>query len=383
LNHEFYMQRALELARRGEGRTRPNPPVGAVVVRDGKIVGEGFHPRAGEPHAEIFALRDAGEAAGGANLYVTLEPCCHHGKTGPCTEAVLAAGVARVFIGTLDPNPRVDGGGIASLRSAGIAVETGVLEAECRRLIAPFAKHVKTGVPYVILKSATTLDGRIASGTGDSRWISSEESREHVHRLRDRVDAIMVGIGTVLKDDPRLTTRLPEGGGRDADRIVVDARLQIPEDSSLLRIPSPAATLIATTSGAPAEKAARLRGQGVDVLELPENGKGGVDLCELMVRLGELGYQCLLLEGGARLNGAALRARIVDRIQLFIAPLLLGGDDGPSLAAGPGLATIAEAKRLQNVRISRFGDDTLIEGELDTSKTFTAKSAESNQNPQR
>ncbi len=357
------MGRALELARRGEGRTRPNPPVGAVVVRDGAIVGEGFHPRAGEPHAEVFALREAGEAARGADLYVTLEPCCHHGRTGPCTEAVLAAGIARVFVGVLDPNPKVSGGGVAILRSAGVAVEAPVLETECRRLIAPFAKHITTGAPYVILKSAMTLDGRIASGAGDSRWISSEASRAHVHRLRDTVDAIMVGIGTVLQDDPRLTTRLPEGG-RDADRIVVDARLQIPEDAALLDLHSSAATVIATTSHAPAEKIERLRRRGVQVLEFPIAKAGGVDLCALMQRLGALGYQSVLLEGGARLNGAALREGIVDRVQIFIAPLLLGGDDGPSLAAGTGMPTIAEAKRLKDVRVTRFGDDTLIEGDF-------------------
>ncbi len=363
LKHEHFMGRALELARRGEGRTRPNPPVGAVVVRDGAIVGEGFHPRAGEPHAEIFALRQAAQAARGADLYVTLEPCCHHGKTPPCTEAILAAGVSRVFVGALDPNPKVDGGGVAALRSAGVAVEAGILEADCRRLIAPFAKHVRTGVPHVTLKSAMTLDGRTASGTGDSRWISSEASREYVHRLRDRVDAVMVGIGTVLQDDPRLTTRLP-GGGRDADRIVVDARLQIPEDAALLRLDSGASTVIATTCDALPDKAARLRERGVQVLELPSQDDGGVDLCALMRHLGALGYQSILLEGGARLTGAALRAGIVDRVQIFIAPILLGGDDGPSLAAGTGAAAICEARRLRDVRVRRFEDDTLIEAEV-------------------
>lgn len=361
--HETYMRRALELARRAEGRTRPNPTVGAVVVREGRIVGEGFHPAAGEPHAEVFALRQAGEEARGADLYVTLEPCCHHGRTAPCAEAVLEAGIGRVFVGAGDPNPRVDGGGIALLRAAGLPVETGILESECRRLIAPFAKHVTTGLPFVTLKAAVTLDGQTAASTGDSRWISSEASREHVHRLRDRVDAVMVGIGTVLADDPRLTTRLPEGG-RDADRIVVDARLEIPEGAALLSLDSAARTLVAAASSASSEKAARLTARGVQVLEIGGE-EGRVGLRELAARLGAMGYQNILLEGGARLNAAALREGIVDRVMVFVAPLLLGGNDGAGLFAGPGVSRIAEAIRLRDVRVSRFGDDTLIEGEVE------------------
>lgn len=360
--HEAYMGRALDLARRGEGRTRPNPPVGAVVVRDGRIVGEGFHPRAGEPHAEIFALRETGELARGADLYVTLEPCCHQGKTGPCTEAVLKAGIARVFVGTVDPNPKVAGKGIDCLRAAGLSVETETLQDDCRRLIAPFAKHVTTGLPYVILKGALTLDGQLATATGDSRWISSEASREHVHRLRDRVDAVMVGIGTVRADNPRLTTRLPEGG-RDPDRIVIDPRLELPEDAHLLDPGSPARLLIATPSPAPPDKAARLRARGATVLEVGGE-TGRIDLRELMIRLGEMGYQSILLEGGGRLNAAALKAGIVDRVMVFIAPILLGGNDGTSLFHGPGPARIAEGVRLADVRVTRFGEDTLVEGEV-------------------
>ena len=362
MNPQDYMQLALNLARRGEGRTRPNPPVGAVIVREGRIVGEGYHPRAGEPHAEVFALRQAGSAARGGDLYVTLEPCCHQGKTGPCTEAVIAAGIERIFIGAGDPNPRVNGGGVARLREAGLAVETGILEGECRRLIAPFAKHVTTGRPFVILKSAVTLDGRTATSTGDSRWISGEGSREYVHRLRDRVDAVMVGIGTVAKDNPRLTTRLAEGG-RDADRLIVDARLEISEDAALLDPKSSAVTRIASLRAASPDKAERLRQRGVDILEIGEK-EGRLDLQELMERLGGLGYQSILLEGGARLNAASLKAEIVDRVMIFVAPLLLGGDDGSGLFAGPGPRRIAEAIRLEEVRVRRFGDDTLIEGEV-------------------
>ncbi|BCR04764.1 riboflavin biosynthesis protein RibD [Desulfuromonas versatilis] len=359
---ESFMRLALDLARRGEGRTRPNPAVGALIVRDGQVVGEGFHPQAGQPHAEIFALRQAGDLARGADLYVTLEPCSHHGRTGPCAAAVIAGGLARVFVGTRDPNPLVSGRGIEMLRSAGIEVTTGILESECRRLIAPFAKHVTSGRPYLILKSAMTLDGNTATRSGDSQWISNEQSRLFVHRLRDRVDAIMVGIGTVLRDDPRLTTRLPEGG-RDPLRVVVDGRLRIPEDAAMLRLESAAATLIATTAEAPAEKVARLRAGGADVLVVP--GKDGrVGLAELMRELGARGIQSLLLEGGATLNAAALEAGLVDRVMLFVAPKLLGGFGGKGIFAGAGVERLAEARLLEDLRVTRFGDDILVEGEV-------------------
>ncbi len=357
-----FMQRALDLGRQGEGRTRPNPAVGAVVCKDGQVVGEGYHPRAGEPHAEIFALRRAGELARGADLYVTLEPCSHQGKTGPCADAVIAAGISRVFVGTSDPNPLVSGRGITRLREAGIQVEVGIMEAECRRLIAPFAKHVATGLPYLVLKSAITLDGNSATFTGDSQWISSETSRASVHRLRDRMDAIMVGVGTVLKDDPRLTTRLPEGG-QDPLRIVVDSALRIPEAASVLSVASGAPTLIATTARAPRDKIERLRARGAEILEIGERG-GRVDLSQLMVQLGAQGIQSILLEGGAELNAGALAADIVDRVMIFVAPKLLGGFGGKGIFAGCGVATLAEARELEDVLVTRFGDDILIEGEV-------------------
>jgi len=273
---EEYMQRALDLARRAEGRTRPNPAVGAVVVRDGEVVGEGFHPAAGEPHAEIFALREAGDKARGADLYVTLEPCSHQGRTGPCAEAVIAAGIGRVIIGTPDPNPLVSGRGMARMKDAGIPVVCGVLEDECRRLIAPFAKHVVSGLPYLILKSAITLDGFTATASGDSRWITNSASRLHVHRLRNRVDAIMVGIGTVLADNPQLTTRLPEGG-RDPLRIVVDSTLKTPEDAAILTVPSESPVLIVTTAQAPQSRVDALTARGAEILRVAE-GEGGLIL---------------------------------------------------------------------------------------------------------
>jgi diaminohydroxyphosphoribosylaminopyrimidine deaminase/5-amino-6-(5-phosphoribosylamino)uracil reductase len=356
------MLRALELARRGEGRTQPNPPVGAVIVRDGRIVGEGFHPLAGEPHAEIFALRQAGEASRGADLYVTLEPCCHRGRTGPCVQAVIEAGISRVFVGAIDPNPLVAGGGMAALAAAGIEAVAGINEAECRRLIAPFAKHTTTGLPYVILKAAMTLDGRTATVTGDSQWISGEESRLTVHRLRNVVDAVMVGIGTVVQDNPRLTTRLPDGG-RDALRIVVDAELRIPESAAVLDPSLAAGTLVVVGGRAPADKIERLNRRGVQILPVAENA-GRLDLADLLGQLGSRGLQSILLEGGSRLNAAALQAGIVDRVLLFFAPLLLGGSQGPGLFAGAGVERLSDAVRLDDVRVGRCGDDTLIEGEV-------------------
>lgn len=360
--HHAFMQQALDLALRGEGRTRPNPPVGAVVVRQGQVVGRGFHPAAGQPHAEIFALREAGEQARGADLYVTLEPCSHVGRTGPCCEAVIAAGIARVFVGVTDPNPLVSGRGLARLQSAGLQVETGLLEDECRWLISPFAKHVRTGLPHVTLKAALTLDGNIATSAGDSRWITGPASRERVHRLRDQCDAILIGIGTVLADNPRLTTRLPEGGGRDPLRVIVDSRLLTPEEAEVIIGAAAVPTLIATTSGAPEGKAQRLRQLGAEVLRI-DGADEAVDLNGLMQVLGARGVQRILLEGGGRLNSAAWQAGIVDRIVFFVAPVLLGGR-GIGVFAGSGVEFLSDAARLSPVRIERVGDDTMIEGEV-------------------
>ncbi|MBN1142213.1 MAG: bifunctional diaminohydroxyphosphoribosylaminopyrimidine deaminase/5-amino-6-(5-phosphoribosylamino)uracil reductase RibD [Deltaproteobacteria bacterium] len=357
---EKIMRRALELARKGEGRTCPNPPVGAVVVRDGEIVGEGYHPQAGMPHAEIYALKEAAGRSRGADLFVTLEPCSHPGKTMACTDAIQRAGIGRVVVGCRDPNPKVDGRGLEALEKAGIPVRSGVLEKECSRLIAPFAKHIRTGFPFVTLKTAMTLDGQIATVSGDSRWISNELSRLWVHRLRDKVDAIMVGAGTVMRDDPQLTTRLPEGG-RDPVRIVVDSRLEISEQARLFQLASEAPTLIAVSSQASPEKMERLRERGVEFLTVPGSGDR-VDLRELFRVLGKRGVQSLLLEGGSRLNGAVWREHLVDRVVVCVAPKLLGGGDGIRFFSGPGVAWMSEATRLEEVLITAMGDDVLIEG---------------------
>ena len=361
--HEQWMALSLELARRGEGRTRPNPPVGAVVIRSGRVVGRGFHPRAGEPHAEVFALRDAGEAARGGELYVTLEPCSHQGRTGPCTEAVLAAGVTKVFIGCTDPNPRVAGRGIERLRQAGLTVECGLLESECRRLIAPFAKHITTGLPFVILKTAMTLDGKTATATGDSKWITSEASRAHVHQCRNRCDAVLTGIGTVLADNPLLTVRGIDKG-RNPVRVIVDSALRLPLDARILDDLPNAALIIATTDKASRDKMEILRERGAEVITMPQI-VGQVNLASLFADLGRRGLQSVLLESGAELNGEMLRRGFVDRMMVFIAPRIVGGADARGVFGGCGVARMAQSLNLRDLRTARFGDDILIEGEVE------------------
>lgn len=361
--HCGFMHQALELARQGVGRTAPNPAVGSVVVVDGKIVGRGFHPQAGQPHAEIFALRDAGGQCKGADLYVTLEPCSHHGKTGPCCEAIIAARIARVFIGVQDPNPLVSGRGVDRLRAAGIEVNVGVCEQECRHLLAPFFKHITTGKPLVILKAGLTLDGFLATSTGDSQWITCEQSRRHVHHVRDRVDAIMVGIGTVLHDNPRLTTRLSHGG-RDPLRVVVDSRLRIPLDAKILHLDSCAKTVIATTDLASHEKFAQLKeNPKVEILVLPRIDNQ-VDLDALLMRLGDRNIQTVLVEGGALLNHSLFTQQLIDRVMIYIAPKLIGGNDAKGVFAGKGVTKLSDALELKEVRTQNFGNDVLFEGEV-------------------
>ena len=355
------MQLALDLAAEAAGRTCPNPPVGAVIVRDNAIVGRGYHPEAGQPHAEVFALRDAGGKAAGSTLYVTLEPCCHQGRTGPCTEAIIAAGVGSVVVGTLDPNPRVAGNGVQRLQEEGIDVTVGLLEAECRRLIAPFAKHITTGLPYVTLKMAMTLDGQTATSTGDSQWISNEESRRHVHRMRDRSDAIMVGIGTILKDDPRLTTRRPDGG-KDPIRIVVDSHLQTPVSAQVLAVDSQSPLLIITSVEHDKLRAKALEAAGAEIIPVSSIEGQGIDLKNMMIKLGERNIQSVLLEGGATLASSALGCGVVDRLSLFIAPKLLSGNDGVSLLAGQGVSLMKEAIQLRDIRTESFSGAIIIEG---------------------
>ncbi len=355
--HDKYMRRALALARKGLGKTGPNPAVGCVIVREGTIVGEGWHERAGTPHAEIHALARAGERARNADVYVTLEPCAHFGKTPPCADALIEAGVARVYAGMVDPNPRVKGQGLERLRLAGIIAVAGIMENACRVVNEPFIKHVTTGLPFVVLKSALTLDGKSATAGGDARWITNERSRRYVHKLRSQVDAIMVGVGTVIADDPLLTSRIP--GGKDPLRVVVDSTLRIPLDARLLHLESEAGTVVATLND-DAAAVAGIRERGAEVLICREKD-GKVDLHDLLARLGAMNVQSVLLEGGSTLAGEALRLGLIDKAMLFYAPKLVGGD-GPGLFAGEGVARMEDAIRLRDVMLTRFAEDILIQG---------------------
>jgi len=363
--HEDYMRMALALARKGAGRVSPNPMVGAVVVRAGRVVGSGFHRAFGTAHAEVHALRRAGTAARGADLYVTLEPCSHYGKTPPCVDAVIAGGIRRVFIGQIDPNPVVRGRGIRRLRAAGIEVATGILKAECAELNAAFNKYITTGLPLVTLKAAMTLDGRIATRTGDSKWISCAQSRRLVHRMRAEVDAVMVGIGTVMADNPQLNVRLGRTFSRDPMRIVVDTRLRIDPGCKLLQPALARGTLIVTGNRVAGSRTADLlRSRGAEVLGCALSGRR-IDLAAAMSALGKRGISHIMLEGGATLIGEALRCRIVDRVMLFYAPKLLGGSDGLPLAAGRGPELISESAALTGMSVRSVGCDFLVEGWLD------------------
>ncbi|MBI4495886.1 MAG: bifunctional diaminohydroxyphosphoribosylaminopyrimidine deaminase/5-amino-6-(5-phosphoribosylamino)uracil reductase RibD [Deltaproteobacteria bacterium] len=358
------MRLALVLAAKGAGRTSPNPLVGAVVVRGGTVVGQGYHRRAGGPHAEIRALRQAGERARGATLYLNLEPCAHFGRTPPCTDSILRAGIGRVVAGMTDPNPLVSGRGIRKLRRRGVRAEVGLLERECRELNAPFCKYITTGWPFVILKAALSLDGKIATRAGDSRWISCPASRKFVHRLRQRMDAVMVGVGTVLRDNPLLTVRLAGKGPRHPLRIIVDSRLRLPWGAQVVQTAGKVPTLVAATRAAPSSKLRRLAGIGIEVLVVRSDGRGQVSLRALMEELARRGIVSLLLEGGAALNASALREGIVDRLLCFYAPKLIGGETAPGLVGGEGIRRMAEAKAATIRQVKRLGPDLLVEWAL-------------------
>ncbi len=354
------MRRALALAEQGLGRTSPNPAVGAVVARGEAIVGEGRHRRAGEPHAERIALANAGEAARGADIYVTLEPCCHYGRTPPCTDAIVEAGISRCFYAMPDPDPVCAGGGDAALRAAGVEVEAGLLRAQAERLLEAYITHRRTGRPLVTLKLAMSLDGCIATRAGDSRWITGPQARARVHRMRNRMDAIMVGVGTVLADDPSLTTReVP--GGRDALRVICDSQARTPPDARVIAQDSDAGCVIATTDAAHETRVEALRGAGAEVLVLPDV-EGRVDLRALMTALGERGVLSVLLEGGGALAWGALHAGIVGKVALFYAPVIIGGAEAIRGVTGAGVEGVAEALALREVTQTRIGRDLLVEG---------------------
>jgi len=354
------MERALQLAERGRGRTSPNPMVGAVLVNDGEIVGEGFHPRAGEPHAEIFALRQAGERARGVTLYVTLEPCCHHGRTPPCTQALIAAGVAHVHLAMLDPNPLVAGRGRAQLEAAGIPTVVGEREDEARTLNETYLHWITSHRPFVIAKFAASLDGKTATHTGDARWITGPPARQVVHQWRDQVDAILVGVNTVIVDDPRLTTRLEQAEVHHPLRVILDSQGRIPDSSKVLDPALPGRTLIATTEAMPHHRR-RALAHRADVLLLPAD-EGRVNIQALLDALGERQITSLLAEGGGTVLGSFFARGLVNLVLAFIAPTIIGGQDAPTPVGGPGASRIAEAWRLTGVRIQQVGSDLLISG---------------------
>jgi diaminohydroxyphosphoribosylaminopyrimidine deaminase / 5-amino-6-(5-phosphoribosylamino)uracil reductase len=360
-----FMKQALDLAENGRGFTSPNPMVGAVVVKDGRIIGRGWHQKAGGPHAEVHAIDDAGPEAEGATLYVTLEPCNHHGRTPPCTKKILAAGIRRVVVAMDDPNPHVAGGGAEFLRQQGITVISGVCENDARRLNEFFITHVRKRRPFVILKTAATLDGRIATRTGDSRWVTGERARAHVHEIRHAVDAIMVGVNTILTDDPSLTTRR-EGDkpGVNPRRFILDTRLSVPDNAKVLRIPPASDTVIVTGDSGASEKRRKLADTGVEIMEAACTGNR-IDLAALMPRLAERGITSLLIEGGARVAASALVAGIVDKVCFFYAPKILGGDDGVPMCSGPGPERMDQCLRLRDIVVRRFDEDIMIEGYLD------------------
>jgi len=359
----LFMRQALREARKGLGRTSPNPAVGAVIVRDGRIAASGYHRKAGARHAEVEALqRLDGPARPGDVLYVTLEPCNHTGRTPPCTRAILESGIRTVVVGMRDPNPSVTGGGCAFLKARGVEVREGVLEDACRRLNEAFVKHVTTGRPFVTAKTAATLDGWTATGTGHSRWVTNEQSRRFVHRLRDRSDAVLVGIGTVIADDPSLTTRLDGRQGRDPLRVVADTRFRIPANARILDSASVTGTLVAVSDRLPVSAVEEAPGRrGLRTVRCPSSG-AGLDLAALLDILGRRGIQSLLVEGGAGIMGSMIRSRLIDKVYMFKAPKLLGGNDGFPVASGPGARTMDECLMLRDLRVRRFGDDVLIRG---------------------
>ncbi|MCC6966163.1 MAG: bifunctional diaminohydroxyphosphoribosylaminopyrimidine deaminase/5-amino-6-(5-phosphoribosylamino)uracil reductase RibD [Nitrospira sp.] len=364
------MALALRLAAKGRGHTSPNPMVGAVVVNRGDMVGQGSHRKVGGPHAEVLALSQAGSRAKGGTLYVTLEPCSHLKKrTPPCVPLVITSGVRRVVVAMVDPNPQVRGRGIAQLKRAGIQVEVGCLEAEAQQLNETYIHWVQTGRPFTILKAGMTLDGQIATAGGESQWITGNEARMQTHRLRADVDAVLVGIGTVLRDDPQLTARTGDDpdqlAPRQPLRVVVDSRLRIPLRAVVLQRQEHAHTVLATTRAAPVKKIERLQALGVDVLVLPNSG-GNVNLTALWTRLGQLGVTSLLVEGGSELNAAVLRAGLPQRLMCFVAPLLLGGQEAKGLFGGISPRRLRDAVPLKNLRMEPVGRDMLIQADFPT-----------------
>jgi len=363
LTDEEYMKMALKLARRGLGWTSPNPMVGAVLVKDNRIIGRGYHHRFGGNHAEVNALQHAEANPAGATLYVTLEPCCHYGKTPPCVDAIIKNKIKKVIIGTPDPNPQVSGKSVTILNQRGIETRIGVLEEECRELNEAYFKYMTTGRPLVTIKFAQTLDGRIATASGDSKWISSEEFRKLAHRLRATNDAILVGINTVLADNPQLTVRLVKG--RSPIRIILDSRLRMPLDAEIVRTRDVAPVIIAATTQADMEKESHLRELGIEVLETQSDISGGIDLQGLLKALGERNISSLLVEGGAKVITSFLRQKLADKFIVAVAPKILG--KGTDAVGELDIARISQSLPLKFQKITRAGEDIVIEARVERS----------------
>jgi len=357
---EIFMKKVLRLARRGLGSTSPNPVVGAFVVKNGQIIGSGYHRKAGAPHAEIEALSMAGERAKGCTLFVNLEPCNHYGRTPPCTKAILESGIKRVVVGIADPNPNVTGGGCKFLRSKGVEVKYGVLEEECTRLNEVYIKYVKKGKPFVILKGALTLDGWIGTKTGNSKWITNEKSRKFVHSLRKKVDAIMVGVETIIADNPLLSPYLTGNSAPDPVRVIADTNLRVPLESRVFNSGTSALTIIASGSNVSRTKRKRVEGLGARVINC-QMRDGRIDLADLLDKLAEMSIGSVLVEGGGTIFGSIIREGLVDKFYIFLAPKILGGNNGIPFTRGPGCEKIKDCLSLKVLMVRRFDDDIMIE----------------------
>ncbi len=349
------------LAQKARGRTSPNPMVGAVVVRRGKVVGEGFHSRAGQPHAEIEALRRAGHKSRSADLYVNLEPCCHFGRTPPCTEAIIQAGIKRVFVGMKDPNKQVGGKGLRFLKAQGIDIVSNVLKEECLKLNESFVKVMKTGMPFVILKTAMSLDGKIATRSGDSRWITGKLARNHVHKIRNQVDAILVGTETVLKDDPRLTCRLKTGAVKHPARIILDRRNRVPLTARVFKNSRSQKVIYVTGPDISSRRLKALVDRKVEILN-GKSSKNGFHIKHLLKELASRDMNSILIEGGAELNASVVDAGVVDRIVAFISPIFIGGAQAPGFLGGRGVMKVSGAMNLKDIEVTKIGEDLMVEG---------------------
>ncbi len=371
--HRIYMKRALALARAHLGETSPNPTVGAVIVKEGRILGEGWHQGPGHPHAEVIALEQAGEAARGADMYVTLEPCDHYGRTPPCSLAIIRAGIARVFYATADPNP-IASGGAHRMEAAGIEVHRGLAEDEAREINRFFFHFIRTGRPYVIAKFAASLDGKIATRTGESQWITGPLARARAHELRSQVDAILVGAGTVLADDPRLTVRDATGrpASRQPLRVVLDTRGRIPMNARILQPTLPGHTLVATTASMPEARRQALAPLGVEILVLPADAQGWVSWPHLLDALGKRQITSLMVEGGSQVLGSCFQAGVVQEVWAFLAPMIIGGDQAPGPIGGPGFARLEQAIRLVGIELEPVGKDWLFRGKVETLESMGA-----------